>query len=136
MDDPLTAYFRREGGSVLWYLIACQIDLLTFITGLSLDNTHLQEDAYIQLFNPRSQLRSLSRRTTFTYDHSDAGYVWSVTSIDNSTVQSGTFSAVLWLKRLSRSFNWAVTHSIDVAVGPLEFCGNAIVQNSENGRTK
>lgn len=106
------------------------------VTGFDLNNTFLRPDTYVQLFNPLSDLRRLSPRPTFTYRHNDAGCIWSLTTIDVDKVEIGSIKRLSELERLRHSFHWTVTHSIDVAVGPLEFCGNAILQKSINGRTK
>lgn len=107
---------------------------MTIMPGYDLEETHLDPSAYTELFNPRSATRSLSRRPTYTYQNKNWGYIWSLTSVDTDSVPC--IEPVTEEDRRRHSFEWMVTHTTDVSIGPLEFCGNSVLQTSISGRVE
>ncbi|KAJ7804316.1 hypothetical protein B0H13DRAFT_2491520 [Mycena leptocephala] len=109
--DPLTAYFSEQG--------------------LLNEPSFLRPNHYSPLFLAHHDFRSqsLPHRTVYTYRNEKQ--IWSITPAPQNSdglsaiKDSGNIHAIVGNERRRMLFSHIVQHTQKVAIGPLEYCGNA-----------
>ncbi|KAF4564956.1 hypothetical protein EYR40_011129 [Pleurotus pulmonarius] len=107
-DDPLTAFFQREG--------------------MLQNERHLRPREYDTLVPPDFSAKNRARRPTYLYyegGKTTGKQLWTIGKIPNE-LQNG-FDLLTGSEKDTRLFSNIVRKSVSVAVGPLEYCGNGRV---------
>ncbi|KAJ7210616.1 hypothetical protein C8J57DRAFT_1608084 [Mycena rebaudengoi] len=112
-DDPLTSLFQS--------------------LDYSLEVTHLIPEFYEPLLLPNDQIRSKSRMHRDTFAYQGKKQMWSITQQfpDNMTSSlefghlNNEVTEIIGAARTKRLFKTIVESTCGVAIGPLEYCGNA-----------
>ncbi|KAI0054928.1 hypothetical protein BV25DRAFT_1816348, partial [Artomyces pyxidatus] len=133
-NDPLTVYYRKKGVSSI-----CRL--------MFKPKTHLDLDGYDALFLDRKAMRA-RLLPTYTYREKTKTAVkkqiWSILPVWNQQVcfsllslsisqESRSFKQVVGIERKKMTFRYIIRGK-DVAIGPLEYCGNAVVVKRGKGR--